>query len=155
MILEIVLTLGAGVLYKKRTRYWQALPLRSMAAVLLALFLTLGALGFFMDLVEWERLPVWALLTDSTLLGAANVVVFVVMVRRRAFRLLPLAIILGLVSFYISEHLHQGPQIPISDAARSRIDLDAICITSASLLAYWLSLFFISTPGGRASADPD
>lgn len=36
-----------------------------------------------MDLVEWEGLPVWALLADSMVLGATNVVVFVVMVRRR------------------------------------------------------------------------
>jgi len=92
-MLSTVLPMSAVVFQRKQARYWQALPVRSMAGVLIALFFTVGAWGFFLDLIRWKRLPLWALLISASLFGVAGVVSFVT-VRRRVFKLIPVLIIL-------------------------------------------------------------
>src|ERR1700675_1477625 len=86
-ILQTLLPMSAGVFDKKQTRYWQAMPLRRMAWGRVAMFLTVAAWGFFLDLPEWRRLPPWALLISASLFGATGVVFFVMM-RRRVFKLI-------------------------------------------------------------------
>ena len=56
-ILNTVLPTSAVIFERKQARYWQALPVRSVAGVLIALFFTVGAWGFFLDLMGWKRLP--------------------------------------------------------------------------------------------------
>ena len=145
-ILQTLLPMSAGVFDKKQTRYWQALPLHRMAWVLVALFLTVAAWGFFLDLTEWKRLPLWALLISASLFGTTGVVFFVV-VRRRVFKLIPAFIILTAATVYVPSRLPHGPHISVSDAAHARIALDAICIMAATLLGYRLFLHFINTQG--------
>jgi serine phosphatase RsbU (regulator of sigma subunit) len=145
-ILQVLMPMSTGILHRKQSRYWQALPLRRMSWVLGALFLTVGAWGFFLDLTEWKRLPFWALLIYGSLFGATGVVFFV-MVRRRVFKLIPVFIILVIAIVYIPRWLPHGPHIPVSDAARARIALDAICIMTSTLLGYRLFLLFINTQG--------
>src|ERR1700730_6284458 len=142
-ILQTLLPMSAGVFDKKQSRYWQALPLRRMAWVLVALFLTVAAWGFFLDLTEWKRLPLWALLISASLFGTTGVVFFVV-VRRRVFKLIPAFIILTAATVYVPSRLPHGPHISVSDAAHARIALDAICIMAATLLGYRLFLHFIN-----------
>ena len=145
-ILQTLMPMGAGLFDRKQTRYWQALPLRRMALLLVALFLTVSAWGVFLDLTEWKRLPLWALLVSATLFGTTGVVFFV-MVRRGVYKLIPVFIVLTVATVYVSGWLPHGPHIPISDAARARIALDAICIMAATLLGYRLFLLFINTQG--------
>lgn len=145
-ILSTVLPMSAVIFERKQARYWQALPLRRMAGVLIALFFTVGAWGFFTDLTEWRRLPFWALLISASLFGATGVVSFAI-VRRRVFKLVPVLIILGFAAVYVPKWLPRGPHILLSDAARQRITLDAICIMSATMLGYWSFLLFINTQG--------
>ena len=138
--------MSAGILDKKQSRYWRSLPLRRMFWVLIALFLTVAAWGFFLDLTEWKRLPLWALLIYGSLFGAAGVVFFV-MVRRRVLKLVPLFIVLVTAVVYVPARLPGGPHIPISNSARARIALDAIGMMSVTLLGYRLFLLFINTQG--------
>lgn len=145
-MLSTVLPMSAVVFQRKQARYWQALPVRSMAGVLVALFFTVSAWGFFLDLMEWKRLPLWALLISASLYGATGVVSFVT-VRRRVFKLIPVLIILGVAAGYVPDRLPRGPHILLSDAAHQRITLDAICIMSATILGYWSFLLFITTQG--------
>jgi len=56
-MLSTVLPMSAVVFQRKQARYWQALPVRSMAGVLVALFFTVSAWGFFLDLIRWKRFP--------------------------------------------------------------------------------------------------
>src|SRR3984885_8355802 len=144
-IVNTVLPMSAVIFERKQARYWQALPVRSMAGVLMALFFTVGAWGFFLDLMEWKRLPFWALLISASLFGLAGVVSFVI-VRRRVFKLIPV-FILGVLASYVPDWLPRGPQILLSGAAHQRIALDAICIMSATMLGYWSFLLFINTQG--------
>jgi hypothetical protein len=145
-IMQVLMPMSAGILDKKQARYWQALPLRRMAALLAALFLVVGAWGFFLDLTEWKRLPLWALLLYSSLFGTAGVVFFIV-IRRRVVKLIPLFVILVTAIVYVPRWLPHGPHIPVSDPARARIALDAICIMASTLLGYRLFLLFINTQG--------
>jgi serine phosphatase RsbU (regulator of sigma subunit) len=145
-IMQVLMPLSAGILDKKQVRFWQALPLRRMAALLPALFLVVGAWGFFLDLTEWKRLPLWALLVYSSLFGTAGVVFFVMM-RRRVAKLIPLFVILVTAIVYVPRWLPHGPHIPVSDLVRARIALDAICIMASTLLGYRLFLLFINTQG--------
>jgi len=145
-ILHTVLPMSAIVFERKQQRYWQALPLRSMAGVLVALFFTVGSWGFFQDLSDWKRLPFWALLISASLFGATGVVSFVI-VRRRVFGLIPVLIILAVAAAYVPKFLPHGPHIPLSEEARQRIKLDAACIMSATMLGYWSFLLFINTQG--------
>jgi hypothetical protein len=117
-----------------------------VAGVLIALFFTVGAWGFFLDLMEWKRLPLWALLISASLFGVTGVVSFLI-VRRRVFKLIPVLIILGIAAGYVPDWLPRGPHILLSDAAHQRIALDAICIMSATMLGYWSFLLFINTQG--------
>lgn len=112
----------------------------------MALFFTVGAWGFFQDLVGWRILPFWALLISASLFGVTGVVSFVI-VRRRVFKLIPVLIILGVAAGYVPDWLPRGPHIPLSDPAHQRIALDAICIMSATMLGYWSFLLFINTQG--------
>ena len=144
--LQTLMPMGAGIFDKKQTRYWQELPLRRMALLLAALFLTVSAWGVFLDLTEWKRLPLWALLVSASLFGTTGVVFFV-MVRRRVYKLIPVFIVSIAATFYGPSLLPHGPHIPISDAARARIALDAICIMATTLLGYRLFLIFINTQG--------
>jgi|HubBroStandDraft_1064217.scaffolds.fasta_scaffold00001_63 hypothetical protein len=144
--LGTVLPMSVVGFERKRARYWQALPIRSMAGVLVALFFTLGALGFFMDLIGWKRLPLWALLLSAALFGMTGVVSFVTL-RRRVFKLIPVLVVLGIAINYAPDRLPRGPHIPLSDAAHERIALDAICMMSATLLGYWSFLLFINSQG--------
>jgi hypothetical protein len=156
-LLQTVMPMGAGILDKKQARYWQALPLRRMALLLAALFLTVSAWGVFLDLTEWKRLPLWALLVSASLFGTTGVVFFV-MVRRRAYKLIPVFIVSAAATFAVPGWLPHGAHIPISDAARARIALDAICIMATTLLGYRLFLLFINTQGleqMRARAELD
>jgi hypothetical protein len=145
-ILHTVLPMSAIIFERKQARYWQALPVRSMAGVLIALFFTVGAWGFFLDLMQWKRLPFWALLISASLFGLTGVVSFLT-VRRRVFKLIPVLIILAVAAAYVPKWLPRGPHIPLSDAAHQRIALDAICIMSATMLGYWVFLLFINTQG--------
>jgi hypothetical protein len=145
-ILNTVLPMSAVIFERKQARYWQALPVRSMAGVLMALFFTVGAWGFFRDLIGWRRLPFWALLISASLFGVTGVVSFVI-VRRRVFKLIPVLIILGVAAGYVPDWLPRGPHILLSDAAHQRIALDAICIMSTTMLGYWSFLLFINTQG--------
>jgi len=145
-MLSTVLAMSAVVFQRKQARYWQALPVRSMAGVLIALFFTVGAWGFFLDLIRWKRLPLWALLISASLFGVAGVVSFVT-VRRRVFKLIPVLIILAAAAGYVPDWLPRGPHILLSDAAHQRITLDAICIMIAKMLGYWSFLLFINTQG--------
>jgi hypothetical protein len=145
-VLNTVLPMSAVVFERKQARYWQALPVRSMAGVLVALFFTVGAWGFFQDLVGWRRLPFWALLVSASLFGLTGVVSFVI-VRRRVFKLIPVLIILGVAAGYVPDWLPRGPHIVLSEAAHQRIALDAICIMVATMLGYWSFLFFINNQG--------
>jgi serine phosphatase RsbU (regulator of sigma subunit) len=145
-ILQALLPMSAGVFDKKQTRYWQTLPIRRMTALLAALFLTVGAWGFFLDLTQWKRLPIWALLISASLFGATGVVFFVT-VRRRVLRLIPVFIVLTAATVFVPGRLPHGPHIPVSDAARERIAIDAVCIMVATLSGYRLFLFFINTQG--------
>jgi hypothetical protein len=145
-ILNTVLPMSAVIFERKQARYWQALPVRSMTGVLMALFFTVGAWGVFQDLIGWRRLPFWALLISASLFGVTGVVSFVI-VRRRVFKLIPVLIILGVSAGYVPDWLPRGPHILLSDAARQRIALDAICIMSATMLGYWSFLLFINTQG--------
>lgn len=145
-IVQILLPMSAGILDSKESRYWRAVPLRRMLWVMAALFFTVAAWGFFLDLTEWKRLPLWALLIYSSFFGA-GAVVFFVMVRRRLFQLIPVLIVTVIAIVYIPRWLPHGPQIPVSGAARERIALDAICMMSTSLLGYRLFLLFINTQG--------
>jgi Stage II sporulation protein E (SpoIIE) len=145
-IMQVLMPLSAGILDKKQVRYWQAVPLRRMAALLAALFLVVGAWGFFLDLTEWKRLPLWALLIYSSLFGTAGVAFFVMM-RRRVVKLIPLFVILVAAIVYVPRWLPHGPHVPVSAPARARIALDAICIMASTLLGYRLFLLFINTQG--------
>jgi hypothetical protein len=145
-IVNTVLPMSAVIFERKQARYWQALPVRSVAGVLIALFFTVGAWGFFLDLMEWKRLPFWALLISASLFGVTGVISFLI-VRRRVFRLIPALIILGIAAGYVPDWLPRGPHILLSDAAHQRIALDAICIMSATMLGYWSFLLFINTQG--------
>ena len=156
-VLSTVLPMSAVVFQRKQARYWQGLPVRSMAGVLVALFFTVGAWGFFLDLIGWKRFPLWALLISASLFGVTGVVSFVT-VRRRVFKLIPVLIILAIAVGYVPERLPRGPHILLSDAAHQRIALDAICIMSATMLGYWSFLLFINTQGVeqvRARAELD
>jgi hypothetical protein len=145
-LLSTVFPMSAIIFERKQARYWQALPVRSMAGVLIALFFTVGALGFFLDLIGWKRLPLWALLLSASLFGVTGVVSFVT-VRRRVFKLIPVLVILGIAAAFVPDRLPRGPHIPLSDAAHQRIALDAICMISATMLGYWSFLLFINTQG--------
>jgi hypothetical protein len=145
-MLGTVFPMSAVGLERKQARYWQALPVRSMAGVLVALFFTVGAIGFFLDLIEWKRLPLWALLLLASLFGVTGVVSFVTL-RRRVFKLIPVLVVLGIAISYVPDRLPRGPRILLSDAARERIALDAICMMSATMLGYWSFLLFINTQG--------
>ena len=147
-ILQTVMPMSTGILEKKQARYWQELPLRRMAGVLIALFLTVSSWGFFIDLADWKRQPIWALLISAYMFGATGVTFFLI-VRRRMFRLIPVLALLGLAIAYVPRWLPHGPHIPISDAARQRIALDGLCIMAASLLGYRLFLLFINTEGAE------
>jgi hypothetical protein len=145
-ILNTVLPMSAVIFERKQARYWQALPVRSVAGVLIALFFTVGAWGFFLDLMEWKRLPLWGLLLSASLFGVAGAVSFLI-VRRRVFKLIPVLVILGIAAGYVPDRLPRGPHILLSQAAHQRIALDAICIMSATMLGYWSFLLFINTQG--------
>jgi hypothetical protein len=45
-LLSTVFPMSAIIFERKQARYWQALPVRSMAGVLIALFFTVGAFVF-------------------------------------------------------------------------------------------------------------
>lgn len=145
-ILQTLLPMSAGIFDKKQTRYWRALPLRRMAGLLAAFFFTVAAWAFFMDLTQWRRWPLWALLIYASLFGTTGVGFFL-LARRRMFKLIPVLIILVTLIVYVTEWLPKGPRIPISDAARARVALDAISIMVSMLAGYRLFLLFISTQG--------
>jgi len=143
---QIMVPMSAGILDTKESRYWQGVPLRRMAWVLSALFFTVAAWGFFLDLTEWKGWPLWALIAVASSFGTTGVVLFVT-VRRRVFQLIPVLAVLIMLNFYAVKRLPHGPRISLSDAARDRVALDAIFIMASILLGYRLFLFFISTQG--------
>jgi serine phosphatase RsbU (regulator of sigma subunit) len=146
VIVQALMPMSSGILDKKQARYWKGLSLRRMAGMLLALFFTVSAWGFFIDLTEWKRQPLWALFISASLFGATGMVFFVI-IRRRAFRMIPVLALLGLAMFFVPRRLPQGPHIAISENARERIALDAICIMVSTMLGYRLLLLFINTEG--------
>jgi serine phosphatase RsbU (regulator of sigma subunit) len=145
-VVQVLVPMSAGFLNSRESRYWQALPLRRMAGLLAALFFTVAAWGFFLDLTEWRRWPLWALMLYASLFGTTGVLLFM-MARRRVFKLIPVLIALVTLTVYLNEWLPKGPHIPISDPARSRVAFDAICIMASMLVGYRLFLLFISTQG--------
>jgi hypothetical protein len=138
--------LTASVLNKGEARYWERLPFRRMTGVLLALFFTFSGIGFFLDLINWQSLPLWALLTSAVLIGASGVTFFAVL-RRRRLRLVPLLVGLAAAVTYVMGWLPHGSPIPVTAAAHNRMVLDGIGILAAGLLGYRFFLRFISVAG--------
>lgn len=144
--LQTLLPLSGSVLDKADAPYWQALPLRRMVGVLLALFFTFSGIGFFVDLIAWWRLPLWALFSLAGLIGASGVVFFAVL-RRRRFKLAPLLVLLIVAVIYAIHFLPHGAVIPVTAAAHRRMVIDGIGIYAAALLGYRFFLRFISVAG--------
>jgi hypothetical protein len=104
------------------------------------------SVAFFLDLVNWRRLPLNLLLISAALAGATGVVLFLV-THGRHFRFIPVLLALMGASIYTMGFLPHGPQILISGTARSRIILDATGILAGMLLGYRCFLWFINTQG--------
>jgi hypothetical protein len=144
-VLRTLFFISAGA-FESQARYWQALPMRSMAGMLFGMFCTYGALGFFLDLIGWECLQEWAVVVFAALLGLSAPVLFVI-VQRRRFKLLPLGPALVLAAVLMVKWLPRASQISIPLEARHRIAFDAIGILVATLLGLRFFIRFMSTQG--------
>jgi len=143
---QILMPLSTGVFDKAGARYWEGLPLRRMIGVLLALFFTLSGIGFFVDLINWWSLPLWALFSSAALIGASGVTFFAVL-RRRRFKFAPLLVLLAVAVIYVFRWLPHGAAIPVAAAAHHRMVIDGVGIFAAALLGYRFFLWFISVAG--------
>ncbi len=150
IMLAIVLdVLSLATLFDKgRARYWQAVPLRRLSALLYGVFCFFSATGFLLDLFSWYRFPEWGVLLFSGLI-AANAVVFFVIVLRRRFSLLPVFAVLVALAYHLPGWLPRIPQIPLPAAAHRRIGFDAVGIMLALMLGRRSYDRFINTEGAE------
>jgi hypothetical protein len=144
-LLSTVFPMSAIIFERKQARYWQALPVRSMAGVLIALFFTVGAFVF----------PGPRRMEEASTMGSIALDLIVRCDWRRIFchgapsRIQADSSVNrpGNCGRFVPDRLPRGPHILLSDAAHQRIALDAICMISATMLGYWSFLLFINTQG--------
>jgi hypothetical protein len=123
-ILQFLLPMTVAAFDKGQERYWRALPARRMIGVLLGLFFTVGGVAFFIDLVNWRRMPLNLVLMSAALFGVTGVVLFLA-THARYFWFIPVPLALIGANVYTMGFIPHGPQVPISEVARRRIVLDA------------------------------
>jgi serine phosphatase RsbU (regulator of sigma subunit) len=131
---------------KTQARYWQALPVRRMAVVLLGLFCTFATWGFFVDLIDGARMREWGVLLNAALLGLYVAVAFV-FIRRRRMKILPLLAVLVVVITLLPFWLPRIPHLSLPDQARHKIVFDAIGIMTGIVLGSQFFLRFMTTQG--------
>lgn len=128
--------------------YWNAVPLRRLASLLIAIFCLFGMVGCFVDLLDFGRKPLLPVLTWSIFSGI--VAVFWILAFFRAPRWLIGALVFWVGgSMLLSNILRRlGPYTQPTPEQGTRVATIACMILS--FLAYTFFMRFIQNEGSRA-----
>ena len=127
--------------------YWKALPMRSIARLLVPVFILSCGFGFAIDLLLLNYQPLargffWPVSSGmfSTVTTAARM--------KRLRRLVPVLILMTLVGLWLGVRISfHSPASPDMEALKRRVVLDASGILVGTILGYRLLVDFIRTEG--------
>ncbi|MBV9158188.1 MAG: SpoIIE family protein phosphatase [Acidobacteriaceae bacterium] len=131
--------------------YWSRLPARRMWKLLVALFFSMGTMGFFVDLIGWGLLSIPEALGWVTLCGAFSVAIFLAATKHR--KLIPVVVIAYVIcTFSLASRPHR-PRLPaLARAARVRITFDDIGLMASALIGYIFFNAFVRSEGAEMAA---
>jgi Stage II sporulation protein E (SpoIIE) len=143
LLLDLIFPLYTFGLTRERRRYWQLLPTRRAAKLFVALFLVLGGVPFFLDLLAGGTYPLWGILLFAVMLGTLRVVTILIELRRPRLMLVPILMIFA--AFVLFARLPR--QERTLEFTRRRIVMDGAYIFLSIMLGYRLFLSFTTTEG--------
>jgi hypothetical protein len=141
--LDLLFPLYTFGLTRERRRYWQFLPARRAAKLLVALFLVLSGVAFFLDLLAGGIYPFWGVLLLAVTLGGLHVLAILAELRKPHFMIVPMLMILA--AFLLFARLPRRERTP--EFTRQRTVIDATCLFATIMLGYRLFLSFTTTEG--------
>ena len=142
LLLEHLLPYYVLVSTPERKRYWGELPLRRSVKLLAAVFITLAAIAFFVDLLTFGAYPLWGVLLLAVTLGTLNVIAIFAQMRNPWLLVVTLGVVwLSFFSFY---HL---PKQSSPSLIRKRVIFDGAGLFAAMMIGYRLFLNFAATEG--------
>jgi Stage II sporulation protein E (SpoIIE) len=143
LLLDLVFPLYTFGLTRERRRYWRLLPTRRAAKLFVALFLVLGGVPFFLDLLAGGTFPLWGVLLFAVALGTLRVVTILTELRRPRLMIIPIFIIFA--AFFLFARLPRQERTP--EFTRRRIVMDGSYVFLSIMLGYRLFLSFTTTEG--------
>lgn len=136
---------------RRRREFGSAVPARSFAVLLAAVFCLFSTLGFTSDIVVLGRLSPWSLATAAVLSGLTAVAW--VLTISRSIRFLPLGVGLQALTTYSARSNVLLALESIDEAGlaqiRHRLQLDTILLSTGVMLGYGLFIAFIAGQGRR------
>src|SRR5437016_10307412 len=141
----LLLPFAGPLLEPGSLRYLRALPVRRLVRLLLALFFTFSAIGFYLDLVQWRLASRTTVVLAGLLIGGVAVSSFLII--RRSARLLPLLFVLGVILGLTIDRLPRGALPAPGDEAHRAIVRDATAMLLAIMVGYRSFLGFIGHEG--------
>ena len=142
-LIDLLFPLYTFGLTRERRRYWQLLPTWRAAKLFVALFLILGGVPFFLDLLAGGTYPLWGILLFAVMLGTLRVVTILIELRRPRLMVVPILMIFAAFVFFV--RLPRQERTP--EFARRRIVMDGSYVFLSIMLGYRLFLSFTTTEG--------
>lgn len=135
---------------QERRQYWQTIPLRDYAWVVLSAFLMFFSLGFATDTALQS--PFGWVVGKSVFVGLLNALGFTAAIRKRqmAFVFVPAILVLLLVVLpKIQSHLPSNKTLMRPEFAdiRWRLGMEAALSTEAAIAGYLIFVIFVGTQG--------
>ena len=143
LFLDLLFPLYTFGLTRERRRYWRLLPTRRAAKLFVALFLVLGGVPFFLDLLAGGTYPLWVILLFAVMLGTLRVVTILTELRRPRLMIIPILMIFA--AFVLFARLPQ--QERTAEFTRRRTIMDGTYVFLSIMLGYRLFLSFTTTEG--------
>jgi len=131
--------------------YWNRLPARRMWKLLVALFFSMGTMGFFVDILGWGLLSITEALVWVTLCGAFSVAIFLASAKHP--KLIPVVVIAYVIcTFALAGRPHHRSFGALTRAARERLLFDDIGLMASALIGFVFFNAFVKSEGAEMAA---
>lgn len=131
--------------------YWRAFPARRIWKLLVALFFSMGIMGFFVDVIAWGMLSIPEALAWVSLCGVFSVAIFIAATKHQ--RWIPVVVIVYVgCTFWLATRPHHSTLAPLAAAARHRLIFDEVGLITSALIGYIFFNIFVRSEAAEMAA---
>lgn len=134
---------------RQRFIYWQTLPLRRLAFLLLAIFCLFGMVGFIVDLFALGQKPLLSVILWTAFTGLMGILYLLILTRKPRYILVPITIHL-LGSRAVAALNHALSALMVRPSIDSGVKASALAVLILSAAACIFFLLFVQGEGRHA-----